>query len=127
MKALSKTALTLALAAGMTALAHAQVSYTGGTYTQDFDSMGSTGTTTPPGWFAGTGNDTVGAISTTAVTAGTGSSNVGGNYNFGVAGVNPLTERALGSLASGSTQRDTEIHITNNTGFDITQFTLTYD
>ncbi len=125
MKLLSKTALTVALVAGMSAAAQAQISYTGGTYTENFDSMGATGTTTPTGWFAGTG--TGAAVTTTAVTPGTGSSNIGGNYNFGVAGVNPVTDRALGSLASVSTQRDSELHITNNAGFDITEFTLTYD
>ncbi len=125
MKLLSKIALTVALVAGMTAAAQAQVSYTGGTYTQDFDSMGTTGTMTPAGWFAGTG--TGAAVFTTTVVPGTGSSTTGANYNFGVAGVNAVTDRALGSLASGSTQRDSELHITNNTGFDITMFSLSYD
>ncbi len=41
MKLLSKIALTVGLVAGMSAAAQAQISYTGGTYTQDFDSMGS--------------------------------------------------------------------------------------
>ena len=94
----TKIALTIALAAAMTSLAHAQISYTGGTYTQDFDIMGAAGTTTPTGWFAGTG--TGGAVLTTTVVAGTGSSGTGANYNFGVAGVNVVGERALGSLAS---------------------------
>ncbi len=124
MKLLSKIALTVALVAGMTAAAQAQISYTGGTYTQDFDSMGATGTTTPTGWFAGTG--TVAIIGTTVV-AGTGSSTAGGNYNFGVAGVNVIGERALGSLASASTQRDSEVRFTNNMGLDITEFTIGYD
>ena len=39
MKLLSKIALTVALVAGMSAAAQAQISYTGGTYTQDFDSI----------------------------------------------------------------------------------------
>src|SRR5204863_2738521 len=62
-------------------------------YTQNFDSMGSAGTTTPSGWFVGTNvvtnffQGTVSAASTTAVTAGTGSATAGGNYNFGAAGV----------------------------------------
>ena len=45
--------------------------------------------------------DTVVGSSTTVV-AGTGSSATGGNYNFGVAGTNPITDRALGSLASAA-------------------------
>ena len=121
----TKIALTIALAAGMTSLAHAQISYTGGTYTQDFDSMGAAGTTTPTGWFVGTGTGL--AATGTTVIAGTGSGTAGGNYNFGVAGVNVVGERALGSVASSSTQRDTEVHFTNNLGIDITQFTIGYD
>ena len=121
----TKIALTIVLAAGMTAATQAQISYTGGTYTQDFDSMGAAGTTTPTGWFAGTG--TGAAVVTTTVVAGTGSSGTGANNNFGVAGVNVVGERALGSLASASTQRDSEVHFTNNLGFNITQFTIGYD
>ena len=125
MKIFSKIALTVAVAAGMTAAAQAQISYTGGTYAQDFDSMGVAGTTTPAGWFAGSGT---GAANTTAtVIPGTGTGTAGGNYNFGVAGTNAVTDRALGSLASAGLQRDTEIDITNNTGFDFTQFFINYD
>jgi hypothetical protein len=125
MKTPTKLALTMAVLACLTSVAHAQISYTGGTYSQDFDVMGATGTTTPTGWFAGTG--TGNAVTTTTVAVSTGSSTGGNNYNFGIAGVNPITDRALGSLASSSTQRDTEIEITNNTGFDITQFSISYD
>jgi hypothetical protein len=125
MKRPTKFALTVAILAGMTAAAHAQINYTGGTYTQDFDSMGAAGTTTPTGWFVGTGN--LGAVAGTTVVAGTGSATAGGNYNFGVAGTNVVGERALGSLASASLQRDTEIHFTNGLGFDITMFTISYD
>jgi hypothetical protein len=46
---------------------------------------------------------------------------------IGVAGTNSVTDRALGSLASGNNQFDTYLAFTNNTGFSITQFTLTYD
>ena len=125
MKMITKIALTVAIAAGLTAAAQAQISYTGGTYTQDFDSMGATGTTTPTGWFAGTG--TGAAVVTNTVVAGTGSATTGANYNFGVAGTNVVGERALGSLAAASTQRDTEVHFTNNLGFEITQFSISYD
>lgn len=98
----------------------AQVSQTTNSYSQNFDSMGATGTTTPSGWFVGTGT---GAIAGTTVTPGTGSSTSGGNYNFGSSG---SSDRALGSLASGSTQRDTEVRFTNNTGAAITSFTINY-
>jgi autotransporter-associated beta strand protein len=100
----------------------AQVSLTGTSYTQDFDSMGATGTTTatPSGWFVGTGT---GAIAGTTVTVGNGGSNAGGNYNLGTTSA---PDRALGSLASASTARDTEVRFTNNTGAAILSFTLSY-
>ena len=93
---------------------------TGSPYTQDFNSMGPSGTTTPPGWYVGTGTA---AISGTNVTPGTGSANVGGNYNFGSSG---SSDRALGSLASASTQRDTEARFINVSGALITSFTINY-
>lgn len=126
MKLLKRIALTIVIVAGWTAAAQAQISYTGGTYSEDFDSMGATGTTSPAGWFVGTGTGAAN-ISTTVI-PGTGTGTGSGNYNFGVAGVNSVTDRALGSLASGTGgQRDTEIDITNNTGFDFTQFFISYD
>jgi hypothetical protein len=104
--------------------ARAQVSLTGsGSYSQDFDVMGSAGITTPSGWFVGTG--TGASVSGTAVTASTGSDVGASNYNYGSAGSN---ERALGSLASSTGgQRDTEVHFTNNTGLAITDFLIRYD
>ena len=68
--------------------------------TENFDTLASSGTSftwtdnsTIPGWYT----------SRTSYTVGTGSSNTGALYSFGVAGVNPLTDRALGSVGSGST------------------------
>lgn len=112
--------------ASLVAAANGQISFSGGTYTQDFDSMGSSGTTTPTGWFVGTGT---GAANTgTTVAPSTGSSTGANNYNFGIAGINPVTDRALGSLSSSTGgQRDTELDIVNNTGEALGQFTLSYD
>ena len=115
--------------------AEGQISITSGvTYTQNFDSMGSTGTTTPSGWTVGTQSNATttplltGSVSAnTTVVVGTGSSNAGGNYNFGVAGTNPVTERALGSLASGSLERETFATFINNTGSAILSLTISYD
>ena len=125
MKLLGKIALTIAVTTAVTANAPTQVNYTGGTYAQNFDAMGPTGTTTPTGWFVGTG--TAAAVTGTSVLVGPGCSSTPGNCNFGVAGVRPIGERALGSLAPFGTQLDTEVHFTNSTGFAITQFQLTYD
>jgi hypothetical protein len=88
----------------LAAPAPAQVVLTGGgTYTQNFDSLPSTGTAVPwaqnstlPGWYAvrtGTGTD---------IDVGNGGSGFGNLYSFGSTG---STNRALGSIgASGETQ-----------------------
>jgi len=93
---------------------------TGAPYLQDFDAMGPTGTTTPRGWYVGTGS---GPISGTSVTPGDGSDNGGGNYNFGETA---SSDRALGSLVTSSTQRDTEARFINLSGSSITAFTISY-
>jgi len=78
-----------------------------GTYSQNFDSLPSvnstwTDDTTLPGWFAARSGGTAAAGGITAINAGTGSSNAGALYSFGVAGTNPVTDRALGSVSSGT-------------------------
>src|SRR2546429_864655 len=86
--------------------------------TENFDSLASSGTSltwtdnsTIPGWYA----------TRTAYTVGTGSSNTGALYSFGVAGTNPITDRALGSVASGSTRTIFFAgKLTNHTGATIT-------
>jgi PKD repeat protein len=94
---------------------------TGAPYSQNFDSMGPTGTSTPPGWYAGTGT---GAVSGTNVTVGTGSDSAGGNYNYGSSG---SSDRALGSLASNTGgQRDTQARFINVSGASILSLTIAY-
>lgn len=73
------------------------LSSSAGTYTQDFDSLVSTGTssTVPSGWrFLETGSGGDGVY-----TAGTGSSNTGDTYSFGESG---SSDRAFGMLLSGA-------------------------
>ncbi len=96
------------------------ISVTGIPYQQNFDSMGASGTTTPFGWYVGTGS---GAISSTTVTAGTGSSGTARNYNFGSSG---STDRALGSVAAASTQRDSEARFVNLSGASIRSININY-
>ena len=92
----------------------------GANFAENFDSMGSTGTNTPPGWFTGTGT---GAIFGTNVVASTGSSSGGGNYNLGST---TNSDRALGSLAASATQRDTEARFINASGSNIVAFNISY-
>ena len=98
----STTHVSLAMIFALCASADAQIliSNFGPTYTQDFDSLASSGTSTvvPSGWaFSESGSST-----NTSYTAGTGSSTTGDTYSFGVAGTNPVTERAFGQLRSGA-------------------------
>lgn len=80
----------------------AQISLTteNGSYAQDFDGMTATGIALPTGWnairFAGSG--TIGQVLAPSVTDG--SANSGGVFNVGTVNA---TDRALGTLASGST------------------------
>lgn len=82
--------------------------------------MGATGTSTPTGWFVGTG---LVEISGTTVRVGSGTDTAGGNYSYGVVG-DP--DRALGSLASAGTQRNTEVRFTNQLAGSIASFNLSY-
>ena len=136
---------TLALTACATLLsaltAAAQISLTTNSYSETFESMGTTGTTTPAGWRVGTTTNTAGGTGVTdaptltgdwfaagtAVVVSTGSGTAAGNFNYGVTGTNPADERALGSLAGSNLQRDTYVAFTNNTGLAITQFSISYD
>jgi uncharacterized protein (TIGR03382 family) len=92
------------------------------TYTQNFDSLANTGTssTMPVGWAfseSGTGANTI-------YTAGTGSSNAGDTYSFGSA--TAPTDRALGGLLSGSVVPTIGASFTNNTGSTIGRLSITY-
>lgn len=95
----------------------------GSLLTENFDTLATTGSpswtdnSTIPGWYS----------NRTAYTAGTGSSATGSLYSFGVAGTNPLTERALGSVASGGTLTIYQaVKLTNSTGGTITSLDIAY-
>lgn len=106
----------------------AQVSYTGGTYVQNFDTFLTPvpGNNTvqsapafPTGWlFVETGS---GANLTYRVHNGGG--NTGDTYLFGATS---SAERAIGGLASGSLTSQWGVYIVNNTGYTLSEFTVTY-
>src|SRR5215471_3988917 len=85
--------------------------------TENFDTLAQTGTnitwtdnSTIPGWYS----------TRPTYNSGTGSSTTGALYSFGVAGTNPVTDRALGSVASGGTGTIFQaVRLTNNTGVTI--------
>ncbi len=95
-----------------------------GTYADNFDSLGATGTNYPAGWtgvrYGGSG--TLGATLDPAVS--TGSSAGGGIYNVGAAAD---ADRALGVVASGSTIPRFGLQLVNNSGLTIDQISLSAD
>ena len=104
--------------------ASAGVALTGTTYTQNFDSLVASGTNVsglPAGW------DIVerggGSRDNDSYSADNGSSNTGDTYSYGATG---STDRALGSLASGTLQTAYGGFFTNDTGATLTAITLDY-
>lgn len=100
----------------------------GGTYSQNFDSLANSGTgntwtenVTLPGWYA---SKSVAPNGVTSYNAGTGSSTAGALYSFGASS---SSERALGSLASG-TPGDFAygVRFANDTGSDRTNIVISY-
>src|SRR4249920_3296039 len=106
--ALSIAAAIICVAAGLSNLVKPSFALTNGgsitalgvPLTENFDTLASSGTglvwtdnSTIPGWYS----------TRSTYNSGTGSSNTGALYSFGVAGTNPVTDRALGSVGSGGT------------------------
>jgi hypothetical protein len=90
-------------------------------YTEDFNTLASTGTSSvvPTGWdFSESGTN-----ANTTYTAGTGSSNTGDTYSFGASG---NTERAFGGLRSGNLVPLVGAQFTNSTGVTITSLSISY-
>jgi hypothetical protein len=107
----------------LTALSFGQISITaiGTPYNENFDSMGATGTTFVSGWTAirASGSGTVGATLAMAVDNGT--LNSGNVYNLGTTAA---TERAFGTLASGSTVPAFGTSFINNTGSTVSAVSI---
>lgn len=111
----------LVLGLGTAAGAHAQVAITaaGQTYQQNFDALATAGTslawqdnTTLPGWYS----------NRATYNAGTGSATTGALYSFGTG-----ADRALGSLASGSTGTlYYGVRLANATGRSLTAVDIAY-
>jgi DNA/RNA endonuclease G (NUC1)/fibronectin type 3 domain-containing protein len=112
----------------------AQVSLTalGTPVTQNFDTLATSGTsnawtdnTTLPGWYA---QFTAVTTNPTVYIADTGTSTTGGIHSYGVAGVNALTERAFGSVGSGTPGTIYYgVRLLNNSGTAITSFNISYN
>jgi len=125
-----KKALVLLGLAVVAGAANAQVNYNWGTYTQDFNTLALSGTAIPwndnatlPGWYMRRMDDP-NVVLANLYTANTGSSNAGAAYSYGSV---DSTDRALGSIASGSVEHLAYgVRIRNNTSMTLNQFTLSF-
>lgn len=111
---------------------HAQISITGGslTYTQNFDALdtavystGNPGSANLPSGWAVFEYGTSTTRANNLYVGENGASNTGDTYSYGTLGT---TERALGSLASGSVASHYGAKFVNNTGAPITGFAIRY-
>ncbi len=111
------------------------VPFTGTTYSQNFDGLISTGSVTPGGSPADLSLATYSAPGTldgwAFTTSGTlrfsandGGLNTGSVYSYGSVG---STDRALGTLASGTNISKEGVTLVNNTANTISSFTITFD
>jgi uncharacterized protein len=100
--------------------------------TQNFDTLATSGTTNPwsddttlTGWYS---QFELNAANPTVYIANSGGTNNGAIYSFGVAGTNPLTERAFGSASSGTPGTIfNAVKLTNNTGSAITSLDISFN
>lgn len=98
----------------------------GATYTQDFNTLASTGTTNNldalnNGWYLSESGG--GARDNEQYAAGNGSDNTGDTYSYGADG---STERALGSVRTGTLISMYGASFTNDTGSTITKLAIAY-
>ncbi len=128
---MKKTLAVIGLAAATLAGAHAQIAFNIGTYSEDFNSMPSTGNATYPtawsGWkVSGTGTLPASSVITSATspafTTDNGTGTSGTVYNYGL---NAGSNRSLGSISSGTTVPAFGVSLTNNSGITLTASDLT--
>jgi endonuclease/exonuclease/phosphatase family metal-dependent hydrolase len=124
-------ALTTVLASFLAAPVRAQIEMSAGSYIQNFDSLATSSTSNPwtnnstlPGWYA---SKTSGGATVSSYRAESGTSTTGALYSFGVTGVSNLTDRALGSVASGTPGNFAYgIRFTNDTSATVTNILVSY-
>ncbi len=108
--------------------ADAQILMSAGTYSQNFDSLASSGSSNPwtdnstlPGWYASKGGNVA-----TTYSAGSGTGSAGNLYSFGTNGANSASDRSLGSVASAGNAYAYGIRFFNDTKFAQTNITVSY-
>jgi autotransporter-associated beta strand protein len=127
--------LAAAALAGCPSAIFGSVSYTGGTYIENFDTLLNTGSAggqfptpvgtqaTIPGLTAWDGAKVAGNATAMSFFASPGSSATGALYSFGAAASG---ERALGAVASGTSVGAFGVQIVNNSTFTMTSFSLSF-
>ncbi len=114
-------AATIAAMASMHAAHAVPIGYISGIYTQNFDTLATSGTSSalPLGWafLEGGGN------ANSTYSAGTGSGTAGDTYSFGPTG---NTDRALGTLLSGTLNSIIGAEFQNDSGNVITELSISY-
>ncbi len=95
------------------------INFTGTTYTQDFNTLANSGTSsaTPTGWLFSESSTNA----NTSYTAGTGSSGTGDTYSFG-----SDPDRAFGGLRSGNLIPTIGAKVLNNSGAAISSLAISY-
>lgn len=113
--------LALLLGLGVCALGQT-ISLTGGAYTQDFNTLATSGTANtvvPAGWFF----VETGSNANTTYAADNGNATAGNTYSYGTG---TSTDRAFGGLRSGSLIPSIGAGFTNNTGSTITSLLISF-
>ncbi len=107
----------------------AAITYSGGTYSENFDLIGSGGTAPPTGWIAGTYSvfqnkqPPGSAPNDETLTVNNGSTRNADSYNYGTTGD---SDRAVGNISNNNGDRAVQLAITNDTGAEITELALAY-
>lgn len=128
MKTIFSVVISISISLFFVPAVSAQVYLSGGTYNQNFDSLANSGTantwtdnSTLPGWYA---SKSVSPNAVSLYRAGTGSDTAGAIYSFGSSG---STERALGSIASGTPGNFAYgARFLNDTGLEVTNIQVSY-
>jgi hypothetical protein len=139
---MKKILLAIAVCSLSALTGNSQILLSGGlTYSQNFDSLGSapvntnptwTDNTTLSGWYASrafTGGTAtpLGPYSYTSYRIDAGTATSGLLYSYGVAGVNAVTDRGLGSLSSGTPKTNVfGLRIANDTASAVDAVTISY-
>jgi hypothetical protein len=139
---MKKLLFVLSLGAVSVLTTNAQILLSGGlTYSENFDSLASssagatvpwTDNTTVPGWYASrailTTGGPYGPTAYTSYRVAGGENNSGWIYSFGTNnGVGPVTDRALGSISSGSTGTNAwGVRIQNDTADSVGNVLISY-